>query len=52
MVWGAISARGKTKLVVVAKKVDAGKYIEVLEDALVPYLEYKFGADGEGVMFQ
>lgn len=52
MVWGAISSRGMSKLVVVSNKIDAVRYCEVLSDALVPLIEGKFGTDDDWSVFQ
>lgn len=39
MVWGAISSRSTIKLVIVSNKINAGRYCEMLDNALVPFIE-------------
>lgn len=39
MVWGAISAHGKSELVFVTNRIDSARYIQVLENALVPFVD-------------
>ena len=39
MIWGAISWRGKTNLVRVKGTLDAGEYVQMLEEHLMPFIE-------------
>lgn len=41
MVWASFSVRGKSKLTFVDTRLNALKYIEVLEECLLPFLEQK-----------
>ena len=41
MVWGGISAFGKTELVFLKGRQDSQKYIEMLKDHLLPFVETK-----------
>lgn len=52
MVWGAISARGASRLVVVENTIDAVKYCGVLTDAFLPFIELKYGAEDDWCVFQ
>ena len=39
MVWGAFSVKGPSELVVMEGKQDPAKYISILNDALLPFIE-------------
>lgn len=39
MIWGAFSSFGTATLCFVSNRMNSGMYLEVLEDALVPYME-------------
>jgi len=39
MVWGAFSSRGKSPLIFVTNTINATRYIEVLEDGLLPFMD-------------
>ena len=41
MVWGGISAFGKTELVLLKGRQDSQKYIQMLKDHLLPFVETK-----------
>ena len=47
MVWGAISARGKSKLVMVDGTLDAVQYTEIIEDALMAMISDFYGGEGD-----
>lgn len=49
MIWGAFSVRGTAQLCFVAPRTNATRYTEMLEDALIPYLE---DVMDEGAIFQ
>ena len=42
MVWGAISVKGQSSLRIVDGSMDHLKYLEVLEDTLLPYVAQNF----------
>ena len=52
MVWGAISARGKSKLVMVDGTLDAVQYTEIMEDALMPMISDFYGGEDDWVYYQ
>ena len=41
MVWGGISAFGNTELVFLKGRQDSQKYIQMLNDHLLPFVETK-----------
>ncbi len=45
MVWGAISWPGASKLVLVKNTIKAARYVHVLKNTLVPFIEEKFSND-------
>lgn len=49
MIWGAFSTKGKVTLCFVSNRMNSESYTDVLEDALVPYLE---DVAGESFIFQ
>lgn len=52
MIWGGIFLRGTTKLVVWTNKLDAFEYFGVLYDALLPFLDAKYGEKNDTPVFQ
>lgn len=49
---GAVSARGASKLVFVKTTMNSQGYCSVLDEALLPLLEEKYGRDDEQALFQ
>ncbi len=52
MVWAANSTRGSTSIAFIDNTIDSAGYISVLQDTLVPFIEDKFGEEGDYCLFQ
>ncbi|KAF2899511.1 hypothetical protein ILUMI_06669 [Ignelater luminosus] len=51
MVWGSMSAKGIGKLHFIKGTVDTNKYLQILEESLVPLME-EYLTSGEDFIFQ
>ncbi len=52
VLWVAISTRGSTPMVFIDNTIDSAGHISVLQDTLVPFIENKFGEEGDYCLFQ
>ena len=52
MLWGAISVRGKSKLVMVDGTLDTIQYTEIMEDAFMPMISDFYGGEDDLVCYQ
>lgn len=52
MVWLGMSVRGGTELVIIDNNVDSVMYCKVLEQAILPFIADKYGAEDGNVIFQ